>query len=176
MAVSPLRVRPDPTQFLRRVADALAADDQPQASFVALDHALAEAIGHKLFTILVVNLDADENQRCYSSQPVAYPVGGAKKIVRDSESARTVIFGGRCKINRNYAELSAAFYDHELIRSLGCESSINVPVRWNGRTLGMLNLLHESEWYGEADIPTLSLFAALAVPSIQRVIDGWPKR
>lgn len=176
MPNSSTRARPDPTPALRKVAAAMAASDQPQASFVALDEALREAVGHRLFTVLVVNLDVDENQRCYSSEPVAYPVGGAKKIVRDSESARTVIFGGRCKINRNYEELSAAFYDHELIRSLGCESSINVPVRWSGRTLGMLNLLHESEWYGEADIPTLSLFAALAIPSVQRVIDGWPKR
>ena len=66
-----------------------------------------------------------------------------------------------------------AFFDHELIRSLGCESSVNVPVRWQGETLGMLNILHESGYYDAADIPTLSVFGALAVPALLEIIRTW---
>jgi hypothetical protein len=165
--------RPDPHPFLAAVAAAMAQPQQPGPSLAALDAGLAGAIGHKLFTVLVVNWDREENQRFYSNMPVEYPVGGSKPILRDSPSMRDVILAGNCRINHDYAELSAAFFDHELIRSLGCESSVNVPVRWNGATLGMLNVLHESGYYSEADLPTLKLFAALAVPALQAIIEAW---
>jgi len=165
--------RPDPAPHFVAVAAALAQSPQPATSLAALDTAMAGAIGHKLFTVLAVNWARGENQRYYSNQPVAYPVGGSKPIQPDSPSVRDVIIGGKCRFNRNYAELSEAFFDHELIRSLGCESSVNVPVRWNGTTIGMLNLLHESGYYGDADIPTLSVFAALAVPALLDIIKAW---
>jgi transcriptional regulator with GAF, ATPase, and Fis domain len=166
--------RPDATGPIRDVARALAASDQPGASFAALDRALDAAIGHRLFTVLVVNMAARENQRVYTSRPQAYPVGGTKPIVPDSPAMREVIEAGRARITRNVEELIAGFPDHELIRSLGCESCINVPVRWNGETLGMLNLLHAAEWYSADDVPTLSAFAALAVPALLTIIASWP--
>jgi hypothetical protein len=33
--------------------------------------------------VLVVNLEANESQRYYSSKPKEYPVGGAKTIVHE---------------------------------------------------------------------------------------------
>ena len=65
------------------------------------------------------------------------------------------------------------FPDHALIRSLGCESCVNIPVRWDGQTIGMLNVLHEANWYTAADVPTFGIFAALAAPALQHVIAGW---
>ena len=65
--------------------------------------------------------------------------------------------------------IRAAFPDHELILSLGCESAVNVPVRWNGRTLGSLNLLHEAGWYGEDMLPVLRVYGAMAVPLLQQI-------
>ncbi|WP_342361697.1 GAF domain-containing protein [Terrarubrum flagellatum] len=165
----------DPRPHLEAVAQAMTGDNQPAATFAALDAALKQTIGHKLFTVLVVNWERSENQRYYSSNPGAYPVGGAKPINRDSQSARKVIMAGECHINHDYAELSAAFFDHELIRSLGCESSINVPVRWDGQTIGMLNLLHEAHWYDDVNIATLKVFAALAAPALMKIIKDWPK-
>ena len=52
---------------------------------------------------------------------------------------------------------------------MGLGSALNLPVRWQGRTLGALNLLHEAGWYSEADIPTGQIFAALAVPALLSV-------
>ena len=165
--------RPDPRPYLDAAAASLSLPGQPAASLAALDAALAGAIGHKLFTVLAVNLAAGENQRFYSNMPVAYPVGGAKKLQTDNVGMRDIIDRGLCRINHDYAELSEAFYDHELIRSLGCESSVNVPVRWNGATLGTLNILHESGYYHESDLPTLRLFGALAVPALLEIIRDW---
>ena len=56
------------------------------------------------------------------------------------------------------------FFDYELIWSLGCESVLNMPVRWAGQTLGTLNLLHRAGHYDESHLPQVRLLAALAVP------------
>ena len=39
------------------------------------------------------------------------------------------------------------FPDFELIRSLGCESALNLPVVVAGRVIGTVNLLHEEGYY-----------------------------
>jgi GAF domain-containing protein len=154
---------------LAAVAAAQRKPDQPAALFAALDAALAVTVGHKLFTILVIHKGATESQRYYSNQPAAYPIGGRKPIT-DSDWFRRVVHGGEPWIGNTYQDVAWAFYDHELIRSLGCESALNVPVRWEGRTLGTLNLLHQEGWYTEADAATAQLFAALAVPGLLRII------
>ncbi len=162
--------RPDPTPYLVAAAQAVAQPGQPAVALAAFDRALDGAFGHRLFTVLVVNLEANENQRYYSSKPDAYPVGGAKPIAHDGLVAQRVIGAGQCHINRDYDDIKNVFFDHELIRSLGCEGSINVPVRWNGQTFGMLNLLHEARWYSEQDISLLSVFAAMATPIVQHIV------
>ena len=149
---------------------AAASADTAAGRLAAIDRAIAEGIGHKLFTVLVLNWDRGENQRYYSNQPDAYPVGGAKPIARSSASA---MLEGQCRFLDTYEDVKAAFFDHELIRSLGCESCVNVPVRWAGRTIGTLNILHEANWYTPADVPAFTVFAALAAPAMQEIIAGW---
>lgn len=41
--------------------------------------------------------------------------------------------------SRERAECMGAFPDHEQIHSLGYESAVNVPVRWDGQTIASLN-------------------------------------
>ena len=149
------------------LVSSLAAPAQPAEGLRALDVALQRSVGHKLFTVLVLNLEKDESQRHYSSRPVAYPTGGTKPIQRDSEG---VVLTGRARLCVNYDDCRRAFFDHELIHSLGCESAINVPVRWNGETLGSLNLLHQAGWYTLQMLPELSVYAALAVPLLQQIV------
>jgi hypothetical protein len=161
--------RPDPTPLLVDVAAAQVAGGQPAPLFAALDAAMAKAIGHKLFTILVIHPGAEESQRYYSNMPVAYPVGGRKPINRTHWFKR-VLDEGECYIGRTYQDIAEVFFDHELIRSLGCESVLNVPVRWNGRSIGTINLLHEAGWYGEGDVSAARMFAALAVPGLLAAI------
>lgn len=163
--------RPDPTPHLATVAAAQAEPGQPAPLFAALDAAMGQAIGHMLFTILAIHPGAEESQRVYSNMPAAYPLGGRKPIAR-TPWFRSVLDEGVPYLGRTYEDIRAVFFDHELIRSLGCESVLNVPVRWNGRSLGTLNLLHRAGWYDEADIPAARLFAALAVPGFLAVIAG----
>src|SRR3712207_9302922 len=84
--------------------------------------------------------------------------------------ALPILQQGIARFCRDREDIIRAFPDHELILSLGCESAVNVPVRWDGRTLGALNLLHEAGYYGEAQLPALSVFAALAVAPILRIL------
>jgi hypothetical protein len=151
------------------VVTAAAAPGQPGTLFAALDAAMGQAIGHKLFTILVVHPGGKESQRYYSNMPREYPVGGRKPI-NPTHWFQKVLGDGVPYIGRDHADIADVFYDHELIRSLGCESVLNVPVRWNGSSLGTINLLHEAGWYEEGDIATAQLFAALAVPGVMQVI------
>jgi hypothetical protein len=65
-------------------------------------------------------------------------------------------------LGRTPADVQSVFFDHALIASLGCGSVLNVPVVWDGRTLGTINLLHEEGWYDDGDAGVGLLFAGLA--------------
>lgn len=157
---------------LEDLARALAAPGQPGVGLAAMDATLASLVGHRLFTVLVLDESRTQNRRYHSSRPVEYPVGGYKPVQRGSDYYRRVVEAGEVRFCHNRDDIIRAFPDHELILSLGCESCVNVPVRWNGHTLGALNLLHGAGHYSEAQLPTLRLVAALAVAPLQWILDG----
>ncbi|MGY8681498.1 GAF domain-containing protein [Bradyrhizobium sp. UFLA05-153] len=154
--------RADP--LLCTVAAAQGRADQPDALFAALDGALKSAIGHKLFTILTYD-DTGEAARVYSNLPGPYPTGGRKRLA-PGPWTEAVLDRGEAYIGRTQDDLRTVFSDHELIASLGCASVLNMPVRWRGRTLGSLNLLHKACWYGEDDVDACLPFAQLALPAL----------
>ena len=159
--------RPDPWPHLSAVASAVAGGGQPETTFRALDAAMGAAIGHRLFTVLLRH--PAESERRYTTQPAAYPVGGRKPIAA-SPWTEQLFTRREPYIGRTAADIRAVFFDHELILSLGCQSVLNVPVAWDGRVLGTINLLHEAGWYDEADVPVALAFAALAVPAYLALI------
>ena len=162
MSVPARRPRADPLPHLGAVAAAVAGPGQPEVTFRALDAAMAAAIGHRLFTVLLRH--ASESERRYTNQPAAYPVGGRKPVTASDWTER-VFVRREPYIGRDAADIRAVFFDHELIASLGCASVLNLPVVWDGRVLGTINLLHEEGWYDETDVPVGLAFAALAVPA-----------
>ena len=157
--------RPDPDPQFAAVLAAHRDADQPAATFRAVDAALAATIGHKLFTILIHHPSLRQSERFYSNLPDAYPVGGRKPMT-DSPWMQRVVHGGEPYIGRTREDIREVFFDYELIWSLGCESVLNMPVRWRGQTLGTLNLLHQAGWYDEGDVATTRLFAHLALPAM----------
>jgi hypothetical protein len=160
--------RPDPAPHLAAVIAAHGAWDQPGDTFRAVDAALAATTGHILFTILIHHPRLRQSERFYTNMPEAYPVGG-RKPVTDSAWMKRVIGEGEPYIGRTREDIKEVFYDHELIWSLGCESVINMPVRWAGHTVGTLNLLHRAGWYDESDLPVTRLFAHLALPAMRLI-------
>lgn len=139
--------------------------DQPGATFRALDAALAAAPGHILFTVLIHHPGLRQSERFYSNMPVDYPVGGSKPVT-DSPWMKQVIDRGQPYIGRTRADIQEVFYDYELIWSLGCESVLNYPVRWQGQTVGTLNLLHRAGFYDESQVDAVAVLGHLALPAL----------
>ena len=64
----------------------------------------------------------------------------------------TVLDGKRPFSALTIEEIAVVFPDYELIRSLGCESAMNLPVVVGGEVIGTVNLLHEKGYYTEARV------------------------
>ena len=63
-------------------------------------------------------------------------------------------------------DIRASFNDHEVILGLGLQSVLNMPVRYGGKTLGTINLLHEFDFYSAKDLEVAALLAEMLVSSL----------
>ncbi|MEQ8707720.1 MAG: GAF domain-containing protein [Rhodospirillales bacterium] len=141
--------------FTRQAGEAKTDQD----AFRAADEAAGRLVGHRLCTIMAFHPETMEVERCYTSNPDAYPAGGRKQK-RDSEWGEHVLLQGRYFIGYNADDIRRNFNDHELIDSLGLRSILNIPVRCLGRTIGTLNLLHEAGYYNESQVGLASVIAS----------------
>jgi hypothetical protein len=64
------------------------------------------------------------------------------------------------------AAVKEAFFDHDLIFSLGSTAIMNAPIRHAGRRLGTLNLCGEEDMYGPDEVRTAQVLAGLLIPSL----------
>lgn len=125
---------------------ALAHPDQPQATCAALEAQVKATVGAKLFTIMALDHDAQLARRCYSNMPEAYPTSAAKPMIQDAW-AEQVIARQQPFVGNSIDALAEVFPDHPLIRSLGCESCLNIPIVIAGKVAGTLNCLHDAGYY-----------------------------
>ena len=156
---------------MESILAAHAEADQPAATFRAIDAELARDPGHILFTVLVHHPAVKQSERFYTNQPAAYPIGG-RKPVTDTPWMQRVIHAGEPYIGRTQRDIEEHFFDHALIHSLGCDSILNMPVRWRGQTMGTLNLCHHAGFYGEHHLPRVRLIAQLALPALLAIVQG----
>lgn len=136
---------PDYSTFVSAVAD---ADNQPGAACDALHDLARRTVGVKLFTLMSFDFGSGVAARFYSNMPKAYPVSGTKPV-NTTGWARRVLHEQKIFVANDIERIAEVFDDHELIRSLGCESVINVPVILAGRVVGTINCLHEAGHYTE---------------------------
>ena len=141
---------------------ALQQPGPPDSLFKTVDKALADTVGHKLFTLLYVAPNKKRVKRLYTNMPKEYPVGGYKEV-KDTPWHKRVVQEKRAWVGYNAKDIEWAYFDHELIKSLGCESAMNVPVVYSGRLLGTMNLLDAANHYKEPDVAKCEPFAALLV-------------
>jgi GAF domain-containing protein len=139
---------PDYSSFTRAVAESSA---QPEAAFTALWELTRDVVGVKLFTIMTHDSKSGMAQRIFSNMPGAYPVSGTKPANQTAWS-RQVLRDQRTFVANDIDGIAAVFPDHELIRSLGCESVINVPIVVAGEVKGTINCLHEAGFYTEEKV------------------------
>lgn len=146
------------------ISRALADPDQPNSTFAAVAQAVQDTIGATLFTLTEIDHAGAVARRCYSNQPEAYPVSGEKPMKPDAWTAQ-VLDRHETFVANSIDAIAAVFGDYELIRSLGCESCLNLPVVIGGQVIGTLNCLHEAGHYTPervAAAPTLAPLGALA--------------
>ncbi|CAH1651841.1 conserved hypothetical protein [Hyphomicrobiales bacterium] len=150
------------------VTDAIAADASPEAAYQAVDKAVADLLGHKLFTILVRCENGEEVERVYSSQPVAYPVQGRKRM-GPTPWGDLVLKRKQTFLGPDVAAIRWAFPDHELIESLGLGSVINVSVQQGGEILGTLNVLdREGAFTSEDQVALVRSFTPFLIPALTK--------
>jgi hypothetical protein len=148
---------------LGRAAREIGEAATPSEVFAASDHAAAELIGHRLFTVLLFQPESGEVQRLYTSKSKEYPVGGKKPLRRDKWS-ETVIDRGEMLWLNDEEGIRQNFADHQTIFGLGCGAIINVPVRIGGKPVGTINILNRAGWFTEAHLPLARLVVSLATP------------
>jgi GAF domain-containing protein len=136
---------PDYKKFVSAIAE---AGSQPDKAFTALEALTKELVGVKLFTIMTSNTTDKISERIYSNMPDAYPVSGTKPY-NETHWSEITLNQKRTFVANTIEEIAEVFGDHELIKSLGCESVINVPIIVNGAVIGTLNCLHEARYYTE---------------------------
>ncbi len=129
-----------------------------EAAFRIAEQTAGQLIGHRLFTVMAFHADTMEVQRCYSSNPERYPIGGRKQK-RDSEWGRHVLEQGRHFIGYNSDDIRRSFDDHLVIQELGLESVLNMPIRCLGKTVGTMNLLERAGYYNEGQVGVASIIA-----------------
>lgn len=120
------------------LAQAQASLQQPQALFSAIEQIAARTVGQCLFSVNAFRAATLEVERLYSSNQVAYPVGGRKQK-KATAWGQQVLIERRVYVGAGEAAITASFDDAALMFSLGVRSIINVPVVWRGVCLGVLN-------------------------------------
>ena len=151
---------------IAQLVQVIGQSEDEQAVYACADAVFANAIGHKLFTVLAHNEQRGEVIRLYSNRPAEYPVSGSKAMGPTPWGDR-VLKRGKHFIGRNATDIKWAFPDHATIAALGLESALNLPVRFAGNTLGTVNLLHRASHYHDAHLEVGCILAGLLAPVLQ---------
>ena len=154
-----------------RAVMALQAEKPERETYKAVERLAAETCGWRLLTILkYVEKDAVV-ERLSSSDEKAYPLGGRKPLDKIASSHGGMEHGD-IFLAGTKADVKAAFFDHELIFSLGITAIMNVPIRHAGRRLGTLNFCGEEGNYHEREMQIGRVLAGLLAPALLKAVDG----
>src|ERR1700730_11620808 len=124
----------------------LAAPDHAIATLRALEAIFRQEVGVKLFTVMEFDAELGLARRLYSSDPENYPVSGSKPLTPGPWS-QCVIDERKLFVANDIDAIADVFPDFELIRSLGCESVVNVPAVFADEVIGTVNILHGAGYY-----------------------------
>ena len=149
------------TAPFRLFEERLARFSDPAETGRALHDLAATIIPARLFTLTAINMAAMQVRRVYSSHPDVYPLLGTKPIVMD-DWFRAMQTERRITAINTSAAMEGQFPDLALIRSLGCNSSLSIPIMAGNDLLGTINALDAEGSYPAA---ALEQAAALIIPA-----------
>lgn len=146
---------------LRVFEESLARYQDPAETGRALHVLAATVIPAHLFTLTAINMAAGHVRRVYSSHPEVYPLLGTKPIVVD-DWFRAMQTERRITTINTAAGMEGNFGDLDLIRSLGCNASVSIPIMAGNDLLGTINALDAEGSYPDSIIDAAS---SLIVPA-----------
>jgi hypothetical protein len=152
---------------LHRLRVAAGQCDPMPHLFRAVEQVSAETIGHRLLTVMRFDAERFEVERLYSSLPADYPVGGRKPKARTAWGEQ-VLVGMRVFRVNTPEEIGEAFDDHAQLASLGIGAILNIPLCFDGRCIGTLNLCHQAHWFTAQDERDGLLLGAFLIPALLR--------
>jgi len=150
---------------------ALQAEKPERETYKAVERLAFETCGWRLLTILKYVEKDQVVERVSSSDEKAYPLGGRKPLDKIASSHGAMEHGG-IFLAGTKEDVKKAFFDHELIFSLGITAIMNVPVRHAGRRLGTLNFCGDEGTYHEREMQTGRVLAGLLAPALLKAVDG----
>jgi GAF domain-containing protein len=129
----------------------------------AVDDFAQPVMRHSLCTVNRLDANTMRLTRLYSSNPDAYPAGGTKDK-RGTEWGRQVLLERQAFVGEGTDAIRAAFDDHAAIARLRLQSVVNIPVVFEERCLGTLNLLMEAAIVSLAQVDFAQLAGLLLLP------------
>ena len=147
-----------------KFVDAISVARDSGAAWKALEDCAAAVVGHRLFTVMTVDIPASVVRRAYSNMPVDYPTSGTKPLHGNTgDWYETVFVKRRSFVANTIADIAKVFPDHELIGSLGCGSVLNIPIVLEGELVAAINLLDVAGHYTPERVAAAE--AQLAIPA-----------
>jgi hypothetical protein len=143
----------------------------PQAVMEAVRQATLTMVGPGLLTINAWHARTAEIERLWSSDPAAYPVGG-RKIKGDTTWTRQLLVRGEVFVGEGDAALAAVFDDIAVIRRLGLNGVVNVPLCHRGAVIGTFNYLASVQTWTAEEIATLRVLGQFAMPAVAELVGG----
>ena len=143
----------------------------PQTVYKAVEAIAAETCGWVLLTTLRYDEAAQVVVRLHSSDEKSYPLGGTKPLDKITVS-HGGMDNGDVFLAASKAQVKTAFFDHELIFSLGISAILNSPIRHAGRRLGTLNFCGVAGTYGPEEVRSAKILAGLLAPAIMQEMQG----
>ncbi|MEM9707472.1 MAG: GAF domain-containing protein [Pseudomonadota bacterium] len=120
---------------------ALAEPNPLEGACRALRQLANDLLDLKQFTMMTFDHDRGVAQRIFSDDPGPYPMGGEKPILANAWT-KTVLEGHGTFVGNSIEDLAEVFPDWEVIRSLGLESCLNLPIVIDAQVVGTLNCLN----------------------------------
>ena len=138
---------------------------QPEATFVAAGNAFQGLVGYRLYTITHALPGSAEVERVHSTDTAAYPVGGRKPITPNAFRDR--LFGEkRPFLGQRPEDFAPYFPDTPFIVSLGLGAVINLPIIFDDKALGSVNLLDREGAYNEGHLEPAMRITRFIIPAL----------
>jgi len=143
----------------------------PQAVMDAVGRATLDMVGPGLLTINAWHAQTAQIERLWSSDPAAYPVGGSK-TKGDTAWTRQLLVRGEVFVGEGDEALAAVFDDIAVIRALGLNGVVNVPLCHRGAVIGTFNYLANVQTWTADEIAALRVLGQIAMPAVVELVGG----